>query len=73
MEPSPSSQRPAARKEPKTATDSVTKSVALDGVAHASLTKTAKKRGVSNARYASAAILYFTENGLDPLAEGGKD
>lgn len=50
-----------AKAAPKTA-------VAIDQLTHRQLSKSAKELGISNAEYASAAISYFTERGLDPVA-----
>lgn len=69
MEPTQTPKRTAKRKEKVEATNWATKTVALENVAHSSLDKAAKKLHISNAKFASAAILYFTESGLDPTAE----
>jgi hypothetical protein len=63
-------QRPAKRRTKKEATNWASKSVALESDAHSTLDKAAKKLGLSNAKYASAAIRYFTQNGLDPTKAG---
>lgn len=44
-------------------------SVAVDAVAHRQVTAQAKKLKVSQREYASAAIAYFAESGLDPTKE----
>ncbi|WP_139926437.1 hypothetical protein [Hymenobacter sp. DG01] len=58
---SSSTPKKKAKAAPKTA-------VAIDQLTHRQLTKAAKELSISNADYASAAISYFTERGLDPLA-----
>ena len=69
MEPASNSKRPAARKGKVASADWATKTVALETNAHTSLTKAAKKRGISSAKFASAAIMYFTERDLDPTTD----
>ena len=66
MEPSQTPKRPAKRKEKAEAANWSTKTVALESAAHSSMEKAAKKLKMSNAKFASAAINYFTQNGLDP-------
>jgi hypothetical protein len=63
-------QRPAKRRTKKEASNWATKSVALESDAHSTLDKAAKKLSMSNAKYASAAIHYFTQNGLNPTKAG---
>ncbi|RZK33104.1 MAG: hypothetical protein EOO61_15885, partial [Hymenobacter sp.] len=45
------------------------KNVFISVGAHSMLNKAAKKLGVSNVEYASAAIAYFATNGLDPCSQ----
>ena len=69
MEPSETPKRPAKRKEKAEAANWSTKTVALESAAHSSMEKAAKKLKMSNAKFASAAINYFTQNGLDPTQD----
>ena len=69
MEPTQSPKRPAKRREKKETANWATKTVALENVAHSSLEKAAKKLKMSNAKFASVAITYFTQNGLDPTQD----
>jgi hypothetical protein len=62
--------RAAKRKEKKEPADWAKKSVGLDTSTHTSLVKSAEKLSISKAKYAGAAIRYFTENGLDPTKAG---
>jgi hypothetical protein len=47
-------------------------STRVEGVAYRNLTEQAKKYGVSKSKYASAAINYFAQLGLDPTAEASQ-
>jgi hypothetical protein len=72
MEPGSEPKRAARRKEKAESANWATKTVALENMAHSSLEKSAKKLKMSKAKFASAAILYFTETGLDPTKEQPK-
>ena len=62
--------RPAKRREKKEPIDWAKKTVGLDASTHTSLVKSAEKLSMSKAKFASAAIRYFVENGLDPTKTG---
>jgi len=73
MEDSIKPQRAAKRKEPIKGATGKTKAVAVDEVAYSQVLAQAKKLKMSKSKYASAAIAYFAENGLDPtekISEG---
>lgn len=55
--------RPAKKSTPKKGT---TSTVGIDTVVHRQLAAESKKLDMTKGEYASAAIAYFTENGLDP-------
>ncbi|HET9505659.1 MAG TPA: hypothetical protein VFO93_19095 [Hymenobacter sp.] len=60
---------PGAEKAKKAAPTRAANSVRISGDAFQKLTKHAKKLGVSNGEYASAAIAYFADSGFDPREE----
>jgi hypothetical protein len=66
----PTKARPAKRREKKEPVDWAKKTVGLDTSTHTSLVKSAEKLNMSKAKYASAAIGYFVQNGLDPTKAG---
>ena len=66
MEDSIKPKRAAKRKEPIKGATGKTKAVAVDEVAYSQVLAQAKKLKMSKSKYASAAIAYFAENGLDP-------
>lgn len=61
--------RPANRKEPKLKAEPKIKTVGLSDSAFTQVEKSAKKLKMSKSKYASAAIAFFAESGLDPTAE----
>ena len=69
MEEPPKPKRPAARKDPNNGAAGKTKAVAVDEVAYAQVHAQAKKLKMSKSVYASAAIAYFANNGLNPTVE----
>jgi hypothetical protein len=66
MNPSP---RKAERSAPKRTTEKASDNIRLEPVANQQLTAHAKKLKMSKTKYASAAIAFFAESGLDPTAE----
>lgn len=60
------SKRPAKKSTPKKGT---TSTVGIDTVVHRQLAAESKKLDMTKGEYASAAIAYFTENGLDPTQD----
>jgi len=61
--------RPAKRKVPKTKADTKTKTVGVTEDAFVQVEAQAKKLRMSKSKYASAAIAFFAESGLDPTVE----
>jgi hypothetical protein len=61
--------RPAKRREPKTGVDPKTKTVGVSEDAFNQIEAQAKKLKMSKSKYASAAIAFFAESGLDPTKE----
>lgn len=66
MEPTPSN---PPRTTPKKAAEKASDNIRLEPLANRLLTVQAKKLKLSKTKYASAAIAYFAETGLDPTAE----
>ena len=60
--------RKAQRLASETGADTATDNIRLEPGANRKLTVVAKNLKMSKSRYASAAISYFAENGLDPTA-----
>jgi hypothetical protein len=58
--------RPAKKSTPKKGT---TSTVGIDIIVHRQLAAESKKLDMTKGEYASAAIAYFTENGLDPTQD----
>jgi hypothetical protein len=65
----PLPQRPARRKEPKKEGGGRTKAVAVNESAFNQVLQQSKKLKMSKSKYASAAIAFFAESGLDPTEE----
>lgn len=61
--------RQATKKEPKKESSGRTKAVAIDEVAYGQVAAQSKKLKLNMSEYASAAISFFAESGLDPTAE----
>lgn len=61
--------RTAKRKEPKQGEAGKTKAVAVDEVAYAQVAAQSKKLKLTKGEYASAAIAFFAESGLNPTKE----
>ena len=61
--------RAAKRKEPRTGVDPKIKTVGVTEAAFVQVEAQAKKLKMSKSKYASAAIAYFAESGLDPTAK----
>ncbi len=64
--------RAALRKTPQKVKKSAARPVGLEEEAYTQLEACAKKLKVSRQKYASAAIRYFTQNGLNPTIEQPK-
>jgi hypothetical protein len=69
MESPEAPRRPAKRKEPKTGVVPKIKTVGVSESAFGQVESCAKKLKMSKVKYASAAIAFFAESGLDPTAE----
>lgn len=61
--------RKARRSVPETAAGTASDNIRLEPVANHQLTVQAKRLKMSKTKYASAAIAFFAENGLDPTKE----
>lgn len=61
--------RPAKRKVPRKTVDSKNKTVTVSETAFYQVEQSARKLKMSKSKYASAAIAFFAESGLDPTAE----
>ena len=61
--------RPAKRKEPKEGGTGRSKAVAVDESAYKQVLENARKLKISKSEYASAAIAFFAESGLNPTTE----
>ena len=68
METNEQGHRAARRKEPKTGVEPKIKTVGVSEAAFVQVEAQAKNLKISKSRYASAAISYFAQNGLDPTA-----
>jgi hypothetical protein len=66
MEPSP---RSARRTTPRTPSENASDNIRLEPDANRQLTAAAKKLKLSKRQYASAAIAYFAQSGLNPTKE----
>jgi hypothetical protein len=69
MNETPDKKRRANRKDAAKTALGRTKAVAIDEIAYGQVAVQAKKLKMTKSEYASAAISYFAESGLDPTAE----